>query len=61
VEKIKFYFIGLIQIARDNGLCEFCVEEVEFIRRDILQEAAEEERDFICTQLQPFKPDRPNG
>ena len=56
-----FSLIGLIQIARDNGLCGFCVEKVEFLRRDILLEAAEEERDFICTQLQPCKPDRPNG
>ena len=52
---------GLIQIARDNCLSEFCVEEVEFLRTDIPLEAVEEERDFICTQLQPCKPDWWNG
>jgi hypothetical protein len=31
-KKIVFSFICLIQIARDDGLCEFCVEEVEFLR-----------------------------
>jgi alpha-D-ribose 1-methylphosphonate 5-phosphate C-P lyase len=61
VEKIIFSFIGPIQIARGNGLCELCIKEVEFLRRDILLEAAEEERDFICTQLQHCNPDRRNG
>lgn len=27
---MKFSFIDVIQIARDNGLCEFCTEEGEF-------------------------------
>jgi len=59
--KVMFSFIGLIQTVRDDGLCEFCIEEVEFLRRDILLVAAEGEKDAICTQLQPCKLDRRNG
>ena len=60
-EKIKFSFIGVIQIARDNGLCEFCTEEGESVMRDVQLEAKGEDRDVICTQLQPCEPDRRNG